>query len=179
MWEETVFFTNLETNRLYLQNISPAHRYFIYALFTNDDVLRFHYEEDRLTDLYGADAEIAEYNQPEPRSQNNWILVRKTDGVAMGVCVINNWDRSSAFCEIHYDMHPDLWGKGYMTEAIQAILGFARDEMKVRCVEIGMDQENINSIKLVERLGFEYHGQTIEDTHGGKVCHDRIYRFYF
>ena len=77
-----MFFTNLETSRLHLQNLGPAHRYFIYVLFTNDDVLRFNYEEDRYGNLRGADAEIAEWNQPEPRNQHGWVLVRKTDGVA-------------------------------------------------------------------------------------------------
>jgi len=174
-----VFFTNLETNRLHLQNLGPAHRYFIYVLFTNDDVLRFHYEEDRYDNLLGADAEIAEWNQPEPRNQHGWVLVRKTDGVAMGLCVFDNWDRSAAFCEVHFDLHPDFWGNGYMTEALRAILVFARDKMKVRYIETSVDQENEKSLKLLERLGFVYSGQTVEDTHGGKVCYDRIYRFNF
>jgi len=34
-----------------------------------------------------------------------------------------------------------------------------------------MDEENVNSIKLAERLGFEYIGQTVED--------ERIYCLYF
>ena len=174
-----MFFTDLETDRLYLQCITPAHRYFIYVLFTNDEVLRFHYEEDRLADLYGADAEIAEWIQAEPRSRHNWILVRKADGVAMGACVINNWDRNAAVCEIHYDMHPDFWGNGYMTEAMRAIIEFARNKMKIHYIEVPVDKENVRSIKLVERLGFECSDQTVEDTNGDKVCHDRIYRFYF
>ena len=166
-----MFFTDLETNRLHLQCISPAHRYFFCVLYTNDAVLRFHCEEDRYADLYGADAEIAEWNQPEPRNQHGWVLVRKDDGVAIGTCVFNNWDRSTAFCAVHYDMHPDFWGKGYMTEAVRAIIEFARDKMKVRCIETSMDEENVNSIKLAERLGFEHIGQTVED--------ERIYRLYF
>ena len=136
-------------------------------------------EDDRYADIYGADAEISEWCQPEPRDQHSWVLVRKADGVAIGTCAVNNWDRSSAICEIHYDMHPDFWGNGYMTEAMQAIIEFARVKMKVRCIEVPVDQENVNSIKLVERLGFEYNGQTVEGTHDGKVCHDRIYRLYF
>ena len=170
-----MFFTDLETERLYLQNSAPAHRYFIYTLYTNDEVLRFHYEEDRYVDLYGADKEIAEWNQPEPRDQHVWIFVRKTDGVALGTCCINNWDRNAAFCEVHYDMHPDFWGNGYMTEAMRAILAFARDAMKVRRIETGINQENEKSIKLVERLGFVYSGQTVEDMNDGS--HDRIYHF--
>jgi len=166
-----MFSTDLETNRLHLQCISPAHRYFFYVLYTNDEVLRFHYKEDRYADLYGADAEIAEWNQPEPRNQYGWVLVRKADGVAIGTCVFNNWDRNTAFCEVHYDMHPDFWGKGYMTEAVRAIIEFARDTMKICCIETGMDEENVKSIKLAERLGFEYIGQTVED--------ERIYRLYF
>ncbi|MCL2372088.1 MAG: GNAT family N-acetyltransferase [Defluviitaleaceae bacterium] len=166
-----MFFTDLETNRLHLQCISQAHRYFFYVLYTNDEVLRFHSEEDRYADIYGADTEIAEWNQPEPRNQHGWVFVCKTDGVAMGTCVFDNWDKNTAFCEVHYDMHPDFWGKGYMTEAVRAIIEFARDEMKVRCIETGMDEENVSSIKLAERLGFEYIGQTVEA--------ERIYRLCF
>ena len=166
-----MFFTDLETNRLHLQSIAPMHRYFIYALFTNEDVLRFHNKEDQLSDLYGADTEIAEWNQPEPHNQHGWVLACKADGVAMGVCVVNNWDRNTASCQVHYDMHPDFWGKGYMTEAIRTIIDFAQDKMKVRCIETSMDEENVKSIKLAERLGFEYIEQTVED--------ERIYRLYF
>ena len=170
-----MLFSNLETERLHLQNLSPAHRYFIYVLFTNDDVLRFHYEEDRYTDLNDADAEIAELNQPEPRDQHCWVLVRKTDGIAMGTCVINNWDRSAAFCEVHYDMYPNFWGNGYMTEALRAILEFARDEMKVYCIEVDVNQEKEKSVRLLERLGFAYNGRTVKDVHDGTMS--RVYRF--
>ena len=66
-----------------------------------------------------------------------------------------------------------------MTEALRAILVFARDKMKVRYIETSVDQENEKSIRLLERLGFVYNRQTVEDIHGGKVCYDRIYRFDF
>lgn len=174
-----MFFINLETEHLHLQNIAPAHRYFIYVLYTNDEVLRFHYEEDRYADLGGADAEIAEWNQHEPRDQHNWVLIRKTDGVAMGTCGFHNWDKNSAFCEVSYDMHPDFWGNGYMTEAMRAMLAFAQDEMKVRRFDASVDQENERSIRLVERLGFVYSGQTGPATISGKVYYDRVYRFDF
>ena len=174
-----MFFKNLETNRLYLQNISPAHRYFIYVLFTNDDVLRFHYSEDRYTDLNGADVEIAEWNQPEPRNQHNWILVRKADDIAIGTCGFHNWDRDSAFCEISYDMYPDFWGNGYMTEALQTIILFARDEMKVHFIEAGIDQDNEKSIRLIERLGFVYNNLVIDEKQDKKICHDKIFHLRF
>ena len=68
-----MFFRELETDRLFLKNISPVDRDFIFTVFSNDDVNRYLYDAepltDPLTDISGADDIINFYLEPEPRNQ--------------------------------------------------------------------------------------------------------------
>jgi ribosomal-protein-alanine N-acetyltransferase len=46
------------------------------------------------------------------------------------------------------------WGKGYMNEALQALLAHAFEVMKLRRLEADVDPRNDASIRTLERLGF-------------------------
>lgn len=74
-----MFFKEIETDRLFLQNISMNDRDFILAQFSNSKVNRYLFDAEPLADVYGADEIIGFYMQPEPRAQHRWALVRKDD----------------------------------------------------------------------------------------------------
>ncbi len=56
--------------------------------------------------------------------------------------------------EIGYWIDSRYSGKGYITEAVEAIAGFAFTELGARRVEIRCDPENLKSRKVAERIGF-------------------------
>ncbi|WP_136605087.1 GNAT family N-acetyltransferase [Paenibacillus dokdonensis] len=45
--------------------------------------------------------------------------------------------------------------KGYMLEAIQAIIRFGFEKMDLTKIDATVEPENIRSIRLMEKLGFE------------------------
>ena len=49
-------------------------------------------------------------------------------------------------------------GKGYMTEAVRAALEFAFRELKLHRVEAASIPENVPSVRVLERVGFEREG---------------------
>ena len=155
-----MFFRELETDRLFLKNVSPEDREFIYAQFSNNETTRYLFDAEPLANITGADEIIGFYLQPEPRGHHRWVLVRKSDDAKIGTCGFHNWDRASGCCEIGYDLYPDFWGNGYMGEAIQAILSFARDDMGVKSVDACIYTKNLPSIKLAEKFGFVFSGKT-------------------
>ncbi|TSB45641.1 GNAT family N-acetyltransferase [Alkalicoccobacillus porphyridii] len=57
--------------------------------------------------------------------------------------------------EIGYWVHSEHTGKGYITEAVQAISDFAFEELHARRVEIRCDRKNLKSRAVAERLHFE------------------------
>jgi len=56
--------------------------------------------------------------------------------------------------EIGYEMHPDYYGKGIMYEAMQAVIQYAFNIMKLHAIVAFPVKDNIKSIQLLERNGF-------------------------
>lgn len=168
-------FKELETNRLYLKNISMEDASFILEEFSDDDINQYLYDEEPMTEQQEAVKLINFYTMPEPRKQHRWILVRKSDGVKMGTCGFHCWDRNKNKIEIGYDMKKAFWGNGYMQEAVDAILSFAKNELMVHKVYAQIYPENKKSISLVKRLGFLLSSETSEFEFRGKKYVHQIY----
>lgn len=174
-----MLFRELETDRLRLKNIYGDDQEFMLSHFSGPEVNRFLFDREPLASLEEANEIIQFYLQPEPREQHRWILVRKEDGIKIGTCGFHCWNRTKKTCELGYDLQPHAWGKGYMSEALQAILWFAKNDMKVLQVEACIYPKNEGSVRLAESLGFVFGGKTLTDSFRGKPYEHRIYALDF
>jgi ribosomal-protein-alanine N-acetyltransferase len=161
-----MLFHEIETERLLLKNISFEDRDFILYQFSDDTVNRYLYDAEPLKSLDEADEIIKFYLQPEPRNQHRWILTLKDKGEKIGTCGFHCWDLNKNCIDIGYDLQEKYWGQGLMSEALNAILPFAKNEMKVKQVRAHIYVDNPKSIRLAERFGFSFKGET-------EICHFR------
>lgn len=175
MGGERMFFRELETERLFLRNISPADREFVFAQFSDAMVNRYLFDAEPLAELREADELIGFYTQPEPRRWHRWVLVRKADGRKLGTCGFHGWEIASGCCEVGYDLRPDFWGHGYMREAMRALLRFARNDMNLRQLRAMISVENAASGKLAESLGFAFSGEMRQEIFRGREYPHRVY----
>ena len=67
-----------------------------------------------------------------------------------------NW-RLPSF-EIGYWLRKSFTGKGYITEATNALTRFAFKEFKAKRIELRCNSKNEKSVAVFKRLGFEYEG---------------------
>lgn len=58
------------------------------------------------------------------------------------------------YSEIAYHLHPEVWGQGVMSRAMELALGWAFGQPACVAVEAYIESENAASIKLVERFAF-------------------------
>ena len=170
-----MFFKNLETNRLKLVNISIFDREFIFNQFSNEFVNKYLFDEEPLTDIIGADKIIDFYTYEEPRNQHRWILSRKLDGIKIGTCGFHCWNKSEGVVDIGYDLMEEFCGNGYMTEAVEAIINFAKSEMHVKQIDAHIYHENEKSIDLIRKFGFEFLGKTEDAIFRGEKYLHKVY----
>jgi len=170
-----MLFKELETDRLFLKNISPEDNEFIYTLFSNNQVNKYLFDAEPLADIQEANEIIGFYTQEEPREQHRWVLVRKSDGIKLGTCGFHCWDKSKSCCDVGYDLHPDFWGMGYMSEAIQKILEFAQNDMKINHINACIYVDNEKSIKLIEKFGFTHKGIMKDEIFRGEKYPHKIF----
>lgn len=86
------------------------------------------------------------------------LLYLKETGEFVGSSGLHRINWSVPKFEIGYWIDQSKEGKGYMTEAVNAIEAFAFERLGARRVEIRCDEENIKSRLVAERTGFELEG---------------------
>jgi [ribosomal protein S5]-alanine N-acetyltransferase len=61
--------------------------------------------------------------------------------------------------EVWYKLHPNYWGQGLASEALEGVLSFGFNSLKLHRIEAGAAVENIASIKLLEKVGMKREGR--------------------
>lgn len=78
--------------------------------------------------------------------------------------------------EIGYTLDKEFRGKGYATEALTEIIDFLINSLKKCRIVASIDPTNLNSIRLIERLGFRKEAHFIESSFfQGRWVDDLIY----
>ncbi|MDD3244117.1 MAG: GNAT family N-acetyltransferase [Eubacteriales bacterium] len=169
-------FIDLETDTLYLRNISPQEREFVFEEFTDEKINQYLFDADPMKDIAEADELIEFYTCPEPKNQNRWVLVRKSDGEKLGTCGFHAWNRAERQIETGYELKETFRSQGYMQEAMTRILDFASRIPEIRTVDAHICEGNASSLRLAARLGFSDTGKTVNYSfHAAEYLH-KIFR---
>jgi len=101
------------------------------------------------------------------------ILVLDHESEPCGTVGFNWIDPMNGGCEIGYWLREDRQGRGLVTSACRALVGYAFDELHLNCVRIAVAVGNARSRRIPERLGFHLDGviREAERLHGGFVDH--------
>jgi ribosomal-protein-alanine N-acetyltransferase len=165
-------FVDLETERLHLKCIDQSDREFIFEEFQNEYINQYLYDAEPMTEIKQADDLIDFYNMKEPRNQNRWVLINKLDNIKMGTCGFHIWDRKENKVEIGFELLQQYNGKGYMTEAVEAILEFAHEKMKANKIIAIVYIDNSKCKRLLEKFGFMIVGKEECNFRGSVYLHD-------
>jgi RimJ/RimL family protein N-acetyltransferase len=146
----------LDTDRLILREFSLEDAPFILELVNEPSWLRF-IGDRGVRDLDGARA----YLQKGPiamYARHGFGLYKvelKEDGTPMGMCgLIKREGLPDA--DIGFAFFPRFWGRGYAHEAALAVLSSSRTKWGLKRILAIVDPDNPSSIKLLEKLGFQF-----------------------
>ncbi len=85
----------------------------------------------------------------------DWAVVLKETNKMIGTCGFASINTSAESCEIGYVLSPDYRAKGYMTEAVNAVLKLTFEVLGIQNATLRIIAENADSIKLAKRVGFK------------------------
>ena len=151
-------FPSIETERLLLQSVTTEHTDFIFRHFSNPAVIQYLLDEPPVNDYAQAKEIVQFYLEPAGKTYNRWILVHKSRHQPIGTCGYHKWDKRYFRAEVGYDLDPNFWGQGYMTEALNAVISNGFEQMRLNRVDALVYVENKPSILLLQRLGFTQEG---------------------
>ena len=85
-----------------------------------------------------------------------WAIIRKSDQQFLGMIEIVGIDHSGV--NVGYVLAKRYWGKGYMPEALKAIINWGFKQEEIFRVWAYCDEENIASAKVMEKAGMQREG---------------------
>jgi ribosomal-protein-alanine N-acetyltransferase len=81
------------------------------------------------------------------------ITLRDKDKLIGTICLFGFSDENYK-CEIGYELLTNFQGQGIMKEAVEKVIDYAFNTLKVKKVEAFMHRDNQSSIKLLEKFSF-------------------------
>jgi ribosomal-protein-alanine N-acetyltransferase len=153
-------FPNIEVNKdFYLRQHQHEDAESYLAYMTDEDVIRFVPEECIPRSIERAKHEI-DYHRDLFRYRRSlyWALARRDNNQIVGCCGFNYWSRDHSRGEISYDLARKYWNKGVMSATVKSVVAFAFTQMKMVRIEATIHPENIASLRILNKLGFQKEG---------------------
>lgn len=149
----------------------------LYSISQNQEVMKYYgtppfatYEEAR--------EEIHWYRVLETTKLGFRWIITDTNNLCIGSLGVFNFDPLRQSVEVSYQLQRIYWGRGIMTRAITHMLKYCLNEKGYRFVIAYVHKDNIQSLQLVERVGFERVDDFVpkdQETERLKDCHMYIY----
>lgn len=87
-----------------------------------------------------------------------FVIVERDAAAVIGTCLLFRFDEGSARAELGYVLGRAWWGKGYMREALAALIECAFGALSLRRLEAEVNPRNVSSSRVLRRLGFTREG---------------------
>lgn len=148
----------LSTPRLILRRMRPGDEQDMYDYARRSDVTRYllwsphpdiYYTRDYLRYLSTRYATGSFYD---------WGVVCKDGGHLIGTCGFTSFDAQHDAGEIGYVLHPEYWGQGYATEAVERVVRFGFDTLGLHRIEARFIEGNTASLRVMEKVGMQFEG---------------------
>jgi len=148
-------FPYLTSSRLVYRNITPDDSESLYIIRTNEVVMRY-MDTHAMKSLSEAEKLVKSIRESFKSGTGiNWGIEEKSSKTLLGYFGFWRIEENHCRGEVGYALHPDSWGKGYMQEAMKTLVRFGFKHLNLHSIEANVNPENINSMKLLEKIGFK------------------------
>jgi len=149
----------IETERLLLRKARDSDAVRMYKMISSTPM---HYKFTRIP--YPYTLKMAKENIKKRKKhyrkgdELNLLIELKNTRKLIGTITLRGLDSSDNKAELGYALDKKATGKGYVTEAAEAIIDYGFKRLKLNRVEIGCATDNRDSRKVIRRLHADFEG---------------------
>ncbi|HOP12045.1 MAG TPA: GNAT family N-acetyltransferase [Oscillospiraceae bacterium] len=137
-----------------------------------DDMLKYWISDEKVQSLYCEPAYktkaavkelLGKYiGGYEKESYYRWAVILKQTGECIGQIAFFLVDDKNRFVEVEYCIGTQFQNRGYMTEAVNAVIEYGFERLNLHKIQVSHKAGNIASKRVIEKCGFVYEG-TLRD----------------
>ena len=83
-----------------------------------------------------------------------WAITLSDQNILVGTICLFSFSEENETCEIGYELLTSFQGQGIMTEAVEKVIDYAFNTIKVQKIEAFFHRDNRSSIKLLQKFSF-------------------------
>ena len=153
-------FPVLESERLRLRQLLPSDAPSVFRIRGDYEVTKYNGGLPYRTEEQAGSLIDAIASSYHDKRSVRWGITLKSDprSTVIGMVGYNYWIRTDFRASIGYDLARAYWGQGIMPEAVRAILEFGFTHMDLNRIEADASSQNVNSIRVLEKIGFKREG---------------------
>jgi ribosomal-protein-alanine N-acetyltransferase len=165
-------FPALTTTRLSLRAPAPKDAAALHALISIPDVTRFSNWPDAPSKAQ-IERSLRWMSKIHVSGKGcGWIIEDRRSKRLAGAIRFNSIDKKWKCAEIGYELHPDFWGKGLMTEAVAVVVACGHETFGLNRIEAWTLPGNAASDRVLEKCGFRYEGTLRQKARFKGAFHD-------
>ena len=148
-------FPYLTSLRLRLRRLEQQDQQEIFNL-RSDERVNLHLDRQPAKSLEDARLFIEKINNVVEKNEGvYWAICLKENPKLIGTVCYFDFSSAEESAEIGYELHPFYQGKGIMQEAVSLVIQFGFEVIQLKKITAFPSVDNLQSIKLLERNGFE------------------------
>ena len=159
-------FPIIETERLTLRKIEESDSNAILFLLSDKTINKFSKRPEDRGKINISDT-IKHIQKINKETENNqsiaWGIALKDSKGIIGTICLWNFSENYKNAEIGYNLKPTFQRKGFMSEALNAVIEFGFAELKIARIVAYTHNQNERSKKLLARNGFDFIGRREDD----------------
>lgn len=167
-------FPNIETGRLVLRELTLLDAEAMFRYFEKESVIRY-FGMESFQNMEQVKNMIQTFRKRyEEGNVLRWAIELKGTNQLIGTCGFHLMNQNHKRAEIGYELDDTYWGKGYASEALQAILTYGFETLKLIRIAAVVYTENEASHKLLKKAGFKEEGLLRKYMIQNDVAHDTV-----
>lgn len=148
-------FPILTTERLTLRQLAINDEQEIFILRSDSEINKF-LNRQISTTIEDARNFINKINENIAKNDSlYWAITLSANNILVGTICLFGFSDENDKCEIGYELLTNFQGQGIMKEAVEKIIDYAFNTIKVQRIEAFFHRDNQNSIKLLKKFSFK------------------------
>ncbi|MEG0133242.1 MAG: GNAT family N-acetyltransferase [Clostridium sp.] len=162
-------FPMIETNKFILRQVKDTDYKDIYEIYCEEEAVKYQ-QTTPMETMEQAHKSVAAFLRGfEEKRFIRWCIEEKSSFKVIGLIALNNFNKNNFNCTIGYMLNKKYWRKNVMSEVGEAIIGYGFKTLNLHRIEALIHPDNIPSISLCRKLGFEIDGISRESVYNKEV----------
>jgi ribosomal-protein-alanine N-acetyltransferase len=163
-------FPILKTGRLTLRQLAIHDEQEIFALRSDNEINKY-LDRKRAETVDDARSFIDKISENINKNDSvYWAITISDNNILIGTICLFGFSDENDKCEVGYELLTNFQGQGIMREALEKVIDYAFNTIKVKKIEAFFHRDNQSSIKLLEKFSFRNSNEP-DKTNPDLICY--------